>query len=105
MTKQSPLQAVDSTRQSQSTLGERTPEIPQWSLLYPQTPRLGTKPPFQDAMDTELTLTQTCGEGSQLMLGARLHLRAPRTPVKCSLPPSEPIDHLPECESLVLADR
>lgn len=84
---------------------EATPVIPQWPLLYPQTPRLGTEPPFQDAMDTELTLTQTRGEGSQLMLGARLHLRAPGTPVECSLPPSEPIDRLPECESLVLADR
>lgn len=30
-----------------------TPVITRWSLPYPQTPHLGTKPPFQDAVDTQ----------------------------------------------------
>ena len=55
MTQQRPLQGSGQyvAKPECALWKEATPLITRWSLLYPQTPHLGTKPPFQDPGDTQ----------------------------------------------------
>ena len=59
--------------------------IPQRPRLYPQTPRLGTEPPFQDAMDTTHAYRNTWRR-FPTRAGEQAALESPRDPCRV-LPP------------------
>lgn len=80
MAKERPLQAVDSTWQSPvgPTEKEDVSVITLRSLLYPQTPLLGTKPPLQAAADTRNSSPlRDMQAGPRLMLEALLQCAEP----------------------------